>query len=1068
VNLKAIIETPSIRGRIEELTQKGSFSIDNIPLGAKAPLIAAIYSASKKPILFISEDSQSITEDIKAYCNCNMPVYFPSWDTFPTEDISPSKEVIGERLALLDRLNKKEPLVVCCKIKTAITRCIPEQVLKDNTIKLKVKGTFSVEEISIKLCVLGYKRRDIVGEHGEFAVRGGIVDIFPTNLGAPIRLELIGNDIESIRMFDAGDQRSKAYLNDANILPVHEIILEDPSLYRDGVEIDIPAKYPEYSGITDHLPDNALIIMDNPSILDIASQRYIKELEDLKSNENGKYHITFNELVARISKKQVIEIGQTSHAAPIEIAHTDEYHGNLEDLADKMNSIKSDHAVNIISGQAERIYEFLQEKGLSPIKTESASLKPGIYIMHGNMTEGFSAKNIRVLTDKEIFGVKQTNIRFKAKPKEGISKDILTDLKVNDIVVHENYGIGIYRGLKELEIGGAIQEYILIEYADNDALYVPLHQMGLVDKYSAGSEHIPKLNRLGGTEWIKTRSKAKKAVKDITKDLIEIYSERNRQKGMMYPPDNMWQVEFEKAFPYEETPDQEKAIRQIKKEMESGRLIDRLVCGDVGYGKTEVAIRAAFKTASAGKQVALLAPTTVLADQHFRTFSERFKPYPMSIELLSRFRSKEEQKTVIKGLNEGSADIVVGTHRLLSKDVKFKDLGLIIVDEEQKFGVTHKERLKTLSNGVNIITLSATPIPRTLYMSLSGIREMSLISTPPLDRSPVRTYLKEWNENTIKEVIMRELERGGQVFFVHNQVKTIDKIAYLISTLVPEAKVAIGHGQMKEEELENVMVNFINGRTDILVSTSIIESGLDIPRVNTVIIDHAENFGLSQLYQIRGRVGRSSTRAFAYLMYHKGNVLTDTAMERLKAIQEFSALGSGYKLAMADLEIRGAGNLLGSQQSGHILNIGFDMYCELLEESVREIKGIEIPPSRNIYIDVKIDAYIPQNYVQDEKQRIALYRRMNFMNTTEEIENMRTELLDRFGKVPKQVTDLLSVIKLKIAAEGKGILSITGGRDTVFIKLSNGKVIKIPAKGLNMDKWLKLISDTVSTLPDRK
>jgi transcription-repair coupling factor (superfamily II helicase) len=1039
-----------------------SQEISGISRGARAAIYAALYKKFNKPIYVISEDARELADDIALYIDNTH--YFPSWDTFPTEDISPSKEIVGERLNVLHKVLDNKASVVLSKVKAAISWTIPADALREHSLHIsKSSGQIKMDELILRLVQIGFKRQDIVGERGEFSARGGIIDIFPVNMEHPIRIEFIGNDIESIRTFDANNQRSVKFIEEADIFPLHEVIPKDPSDYKDGIELKIPEISKDFHTIFEHLGKDTIIILDSRENLKLSSERYINEIEELRAHANGKYYITFEEMLSILSGKTVLESSPNPGNIHFDCSPLPDFMGKLEDVFSWVSNRISSSTIFIVSKQADRLHELAIEKGLSPLKIERApkELIPGLYAIHSELGEGFSCGKYTVLTDKEIFGIRKERLTFKVKPSEGISKEMLAELKLGEYVVHTNYGIGIYQGLKKMEIGNAVQEYIQINYAEEDILYVPLHQMGLVEKYAGGGEYKPKIGRLGGKDWQKTVSKAKSSIKDIAAELMDIYKKRNIEKGYMYPPDQAWQIEFEKAFPYEETPDQEKAIRELKGEMESGKLVDRLVCGDVGYGKTEVALRIAFKTIASGKQVAVLTPTTVLADQHFRTFSQRMKPYPISVDLLSRFRSKEEQKETIKNISVGAVELVVGTHRLLQKDIKFKDLGLIIIDEEQKFGVTHKERLKALASGVNIITLSATPIPRTLYMALSGIKEMSLITTPPLDRSPVRTYLREWNENTIKEVLLRELERGGQVFFVHNYVKTIDKVAALIKELIPSARIAVGHGQMDEMELESVMIKFINKEYDVLVSTSIIESGLDIPSVNTVIIDHAENFGLSQLYQIRGRVGRSSTRAFAYLLYHKEKVLTEQALERLKAIQEFTALGSGYKLAMADLEIRGTGNILGAQQSGHMLNIGFDMYCDLLEDSVNELKNIIEPQAKKVLIDLKIDAFIPETYVPDEKQRIALYKRLNFLNSLTELDELKIELKDRFGKVPEEVLTLLKIIKIKILASGKMIASIVGGKDLVSIRNQTGKILKLETGKLSGEKWFKYIEETI-------
>jgi transcription-repair coupling factor len=667
-------------------------------------------------------------------------------------------------------------------------------------------------------------------------------------------------------------------------------------------------------------------------------------------------------------------------------------------------------------------------------------------IFPGDLEGGFVFGGKEIITDRELFGETGKVRKVKVPLPEGVAGDLLADLKLGDHVVHENYGIGIYRGMRFLELEEIKQEYMLIEFAEGDKLYVPPPLIGLVEKYSGAGEAAPRLSRLGSKTWLKTRSRVKQSLRDLTQELLALYAKRERAEKLSFPADDLWQKELEATFPYEETPDQIKAIDAVKKDMESSRPMDRLVCGDVGYGKTEVAIRAAAKAASAGKQVAVLAPTTILAEQHFNNFSERFKNSPYVVEMLSRFRSAKEQKEVVALLAGGGVDIVIGTHRLLSKDIKFRDLGLLIVDEEQKFGVTHKEKIKKLKETVDVLTLTATPIPRTLYFSLAGARAMSLISTPPVDRSPIRTYVLPYSEKVIREAIVRELDRGGQIYFVHNYVETIMGVAARLKKLVPEARVTVGHGQMDEKSLEKTMLDFMEKKYDVLVCTSIIESGLDITNVNTILIDRAERFGLSQLYQIRGRVGRSAARAYAYLFYRPARSMSDQAVERLKAIQEFTALGSGYKLAMRDLEIRGAGNLLGAEQSGHIYEVGFDLYCELLEEAVKEARGETAVSPREVELDLAVEASIPAAYVPDERQRIALYRRMNLIVNAEGLENIKQEMADRFGRLPSQVETLGRLLELKIAALKAGVKSIKEEKGKIRIEFLS-KQVKLRATG---------------------
>ncbi|MFA6431875.1 MAG: transcription-repair coupling factor [Candidatus Margulisiibacteriota bacterium] len=972
--------------------EKTAFS--GVPDPAKSALLA-ILSKSYPNIFVITSTSQgaeAIKREIEIFVDMEVNV-FPALDVEPDEDALPSKDLVGHRLMILDEWAQNKPMVVVAPLKAALIKTIARSDRKNKLILLK-GGKIDLEETFARLVKIGYKRREIVGEPGEFSLRGGVFDVFPPQLEYPVRVELLDDKIESLRYFDPYSQRSIQKIEKASLLPIIE---------------------ERETSVLDHLPENTLVVVDEMIAL---TMQYEK-----------------------IGAKGYLDLSEISRQSQVELSNF---------LTGDEDAIFSSAASFV--GDLENI-----PKTAIVLSRHHARLKeefPEIKVMPGWLRGGFKVGEIDVLSDRELFGEENIARKKEKKVKEGVAEDLLADLKIGDYVVHENYGIGIYGGIERMELDGVEQEYLLIEYAENDKLYVPPHMAGLVEKYSGGGASHPKLSKLSSKEWLNTRSRVKQALKDLTKELLVLYAAREKFEGFAYPPDDIWQKEMEATFPYEETVDQLKAIAAVKKDMESGKPMDRLVCGDVGYGKTEVAIRAAAKAAAAGKQVAILAPTTILVEQHYNNFKERFKNLPYAVDMLSRFRSKKDQKDTVKLLEAGGVDIIIGTHRLLSKDIKFRDLGLLIIDEEQKFGVSSKEKIKQYKKNVDVLTLTATPIPRTLYFSLSGIREFSLIATPPIDRSPVRTYVVPYSEKTTREAILREIDRGGQVYFVHNFVESIKKTAASIARLVPEAKIAVGHGQMNEKELEKTMLDFMDKKYDVLVCTSIIESGLDITNVNTIIIDQADRFGLSQLYQIRGRVGRSTSRAYAYLFYHPERGIAGQAMERLKAIQEFTALGSGYKLAMRDLEIRGAGNLLGAQQSGHIYEVGFDLYVELLEEAVREAKGEVITPLRDVEVDLSIEASIPPSYVTDERQRIALYRRMNIITTREGINDIKKELLDRFGKIPKQVEVLLQLIDLKVEAVKAGIKSIREERGKVRIEWLNKKFVYINIIGSDKIKFV--------------
>jgi transcription-repair coupling factor (superfamily II helicase) len=996
--LGTIQQSPYFKQHLSALNKNGKTSFSGLA-GSSSSAISSSLINNFKGILIITSSTaraEAIKAEIELFSG-KKAALFPAPDTLPGEEILPSKELVGERLAVLQGWDSGDDLLVVAPLKAAMWKT----ALRLETIRVSGNQVIRMDTFIEKLIEFGYKRFDIVGERGEFSVRGGIIDVFPLNFEHPVRLELAGDEVESIRLFDAYSQRSVEKLSQIVILPAAE-----------------PFEGPLFK----HLDKKALIIFDEVMEISRAADKQIDELRGMKNqlkNARAKF-LTFEEIRSMTENFKRVELSQ--FLAPDE----EPVFTPPASYVNRLSEIPRDSI--IISKHAPRLREEVEAQ-----------------IFEGSLRAGFVFEGIECLSDKELFGEEVVFRKLKSTPVEGVADELLADLKSGDYVVHENYGIALYRGVHSLEIEGIKQEYLLLEFSGEDKVYVPPAMAGLIEKFSSGSVFKPRLSRLGTKQWARTKSRVRKELKDMTKELLELYAAREKLSGFAFPADDIWQIELEGTFAYEETPDQKKAIIQTKRDMESPHPMDRLVCGDVGYGKTEVAMRAAAKAVSAGKQVAILVPTTILAEQHFNNFKERFKSLPFNIEMLSRFRSKKEQAKVVKDLSIGGVDIVIGTHRLLSKDIKFKDLGLLIVDEEQRFGVGHKEKLKQLKKLVDVLTLTATPIPRTLYLSLSGARDMSTIHTAPVDRSPIRTYVLPYNEAVMREAILRELDRGGQIYFVHNFVETINGIASKIKKLVPEAKVAIGHGQMPEKELEKTMIDFLDRKYNVLVCTSIIESGLDIPNVNTILIDHADRFGLSQLYQIRGRVGRSTVRAYAYLFYHPEKIMTDTAIERLKAIQEFTALGSGYKLAMRDLEIRGAGNLLGAQQSGHIMEVGFDLYCELLDEAVREVKGIKQASPREVVVDLRLEAFIPQEYITDDRQRIAIYRRMNLLRSNEEVNEMKKELLDRFGKIPIQLMKLFELLYLKVKALKAGVESVKEEDGKAVIKWFDGrrKVVKL-------------------------
>lgn len=866
--------------------------------------------------------------------------------------------------------------------------------------------------------------------------------------------ERIKKGIENIKR-EFNDYIKKAKSSSAQTLEerIGEILskLKD-NIYFDGIDSFIHYFIDNTENLLDYFKKDSLIFIHESSRIRERAERYtndfherfkmffekgellpnqiniIQNYDDLLKVFSNKIVILINSLPKRIQDFNPAQIISFS------IKDMDFYHGKMNLLVDDIENLKyKGYKIALLAGtkdKAKGLEKELRDRGVEAtyVDTCEKNISSGqAFIIPGSLNNGFIYNTFKfaVISENEIFGVVKRHKRKKKRYREGRKIKSFRELSVGDYVVHENHGIGKYIGIEQLKVEGIKKDYLKIQYASGDFLYVPIDQMDLVQKYIGGDEREPKLNRLGTAEWRKTKAKVKSAIEDMAKDLLKLYAIRESAKGHAFSPDTEWQKQFEDMFPYEETPDQLRCIEEIKKDMEKSMPMDRLLCGDVGYGKTEVAIRAAFKAIMDGKQVAFLVPTTILAQQHFNTLRERLSKFPVTVEMLSRFRSSAEQKKIINKIKTGMVDVIVGTHRLLSKDVKFKDLGLLVVDEEQRFGVKHKETLKKLKKNVDVLTLTATPIPRTLHMSLIGIRDMSVIEDPPEDRYPVQTYVTPYNEEMVRDAIVKELERGGQVYFVYNRVQDIEKISSKLKKLVPEADITYAHGQMSETKLENIMIDFLNREFDVLVCTTIIETGLDIGNVNTIIIYEADKMGLSQLYQLRGRVGRSNRIAYCYLTYMKDKVLSEVAEKKLRAIKEFTELGSGFKIAMKDLEIRGAGNLLGSQQHGHMASIGYDLYCKLLEDTVRTLKGEDVEEAIETSIDINVDAFIPDDYITNETHKLEIYKKIAAIQDKEEAYDIEVEIEDRFGTLPKPIYNLISIAYIKILCQKLKISSVS-------------------------------------------
>ena len=937
--------------------------------------------------------------------------------------------LVQQRVRALQALLTKKEVTVITTFDGLMDRLRPLERVKEEILTIGQDSIVEIEALAKKLVRLGYERTGQVEAPGQFAVRGGIVDIFALTEEAPWRIEFWDDEVDSIRSFDAESQRSMENLEEIVIYPAAE---------------PVPGEKEEAVSFLDYFDtEEAVFFLDEPTRLLEKGRTVEKEFEESMANraergetlpEEARLLYGSEEIVARLNRKNCVALCLMEQKAPewevkeryqVEARSVNPYNNSFEMLVKDLKRWKREKYSVILmcaSGtRAKRLAADLQEQELNSFYCEDPDrvVNPSeIMVVHGSLHRGYEYPLIRfaVLSETDIFG-RERKKRKKKKVYEGQKIQSFSELKPGDYVVHENHGLGIYRGIEKVEVDKVMKDYIKIEYAKGGNLYILATQLEMIQKYAGSDARKPKLNRLGGSEWTRTKSRVRGAVQEVAKDLVQLYAARQQKDGYAYGPDTVWQTEFEELFPFEETADQQLAIEATKKDMESTKIMDRLICGDVGYGKTEIAIRAAFKAVQENKQVVYLVPTTILAQQHYNTFVQRMKDFPVRVDLLCRFRTPAEQKKTIADLKKGFVDIVIGTHRVLSSDVEFKDLGLLIIDEEQRFGVAHKEKIKKLKENIDVLTLTATPIPRTLHMSLIGIRDMSVLEEAPQDRLPIQTYVMEYDSEMVRAAISRELGRGGQVYYVYNRVNNIAEVTAQIAELVPEANVAFAHGQMKEHELEKIMYEFISGEIDVLVSTTIIETGLDISNVNTMIIHDADNLGLSQLYQLRGRVGRSSRTAYAFLMYRKDKMLKEVAEKRLGAIREFTELGSGFKIAMRDLEIRGAGNLLGEQQHGHMQAVGYDLYCKMLNEAVKEEKGTALPEdSFETMVDMERDAYIPDTYIRNESQKLDIYKRIAGIESREECEDMQDELLDRFGDLPRPVQNLLAVADLKVKA----------------------------------------------------
>ncbi len=1113
---------------------KGILQISGCIDAAKPHMMYGIRNGAGKRLIvtFQEQKAREFCEEYRFFCKNT--AYYPAKDILFYQSDLRGNALTAERINALKMLAEEESCAIVTTFDALMNPMPDAKRIFLSVLKIAAAQPVRMEDIVRRLIELGYEKNYQAEAIGEFAVRGGIIDIFPLTEENPIRIELWGDEVDSIRSFDASSQRSIANLEEVVIYPACELVLTEEERLAGAERIEKEAK--EVGALLRRQGKTEEAYRIQSAAEQVAEQ--VRELhagagldaylsyfcdgrvslldyfdrneaivfldEGLRSAEQGLATETeFSECMRQRMEKGYILPGQLRELFPakeifgklenrkcislvsldlknkylnisekinIETKTVNPYNNSFELLVkDLLRYKKNGYRTVLLSGsksRARRLADDLRDEGLSSFYTEDCNheVKPGeVMTSYGKCKKGYEYPLVKfvVISESDIFGAeKKKKKRHKTYSGETIAG--FSDLSVGDFVVHENHGLGVYRGLEKMTVDGVEKDYIKIEYADGGNLYILATQLELIQKYANAGERRPRLNRLGGQEWNKTKSRVRGAVKEIAEDLVQLYAKRQSRDGFSYGPDTVWQREFEEMFPFEETEDQEAAIAATKADMQSKKIMDRLICGDVGYGKTEIAIRAAFKAVQDGKQVAVLVPTTILAQQHYNTFSQRMKDFPVNVDLLCRFKSSSQQKKTVERLKKGMVDIVIGTHRLLSKDVVYKDLGLLVVDEEQRFGVTHKEKIKQMKTDVDVLTLTATPIPRTLHMSLIGIRDMSVLEEPPMDRLPIQTYVMEYNEELIREAVTRELSRGGQVYYVHNRARVLGDIAAKIAGLVPDAVVAYAHGQMKETELENIMYRFINGEIDILVATTIIETGLDISNVNTMIIQDADNMGLSQLYQLRGRVGRSNRTSYAFLMYKRDKMLKEIAEKRLAAIREYTELGSGFKIAMRDLELRGAGNLLGAKQHGHMEAVGYDLYCKMLNEAVRAAKGEAKEESFDTSVDIHINAFIPMGYIPNEMQKLDIYKRIAGCMDEEEIEEILEELIDRFGDPPRNVENLITVARVKAMAHRLYFTEISQkGEDLVFLLYEKAKLdaAKIPEFVALYGGSLKFVAD---------
>ena len=1073
--IKEIVDNEKFKDCLDNINKKISpINILGLTDVAKVLSLTVAKETCKRPICLITYNeiqAKKLLEDIK-YFNSKV-VYLPKKDIVTYDYIAESKDLPYERIEALNRIYNGSADIVVTTIEACMQKMISPKELYSNVIKFEFNKEYKFEEIKEKLVKLGYERAELIEGKGQFSVRGDIIDIaITTNKG--VRVEFWGDEIDSIRFFNISSQRSIEELNEIVIYPAHEYIVtnnienivnnirdkyigeyvqEDIELIKEGNYISkidkyLTCFYNKTANVLDYLKNNAIIFLDEIGKIKTRAENISKDtqmlIQTLTEKEKSipeilQYLESYEAVEEKITKYQNVFLEKQDIAFNrpnmyrFTFKELNFYKSSIDLLVNKtIESLSDNKKVIILTGNednSKKLIALLGEKEIPHKYVENLNVPISngiVMVSKGTLSSGFECfdNNLIVITSQELFSTEKKKRKSSSVFKQA-EKVVFADLEIGDYVVHRTNGIGQFIGVNTIKTGDVTKDYIKIKYKGEDILYVPTNSLDNVRKYIGGGEAAPKLNRLGSKEWEHTKAKVKANLREVAKELIELYAKRKKAKGYAFSADSAWQKQFEDSFPYTETEDQLRCIEEVKKDMETSMPMDRLLCGDVGYGKTEVAIRAAFKAVMDQKQVAYLVPTTVLANQQYETFKERMKDFPIRVELLNRFKTQKEQKEIVKKLELGEIDVVIGTHRILSKDVIFKDLGLLIIDEEHRFGVKDKEKIKEIKTNVDVLTMTATPIPRTLHMSIVGIRDMSVIYEPPQNRKPVQTYVLEYDEEVIKEAITKELEKGGQVFYLFNNVEKIVAKAEKIADLVPEAKVEYAHGQMSGKELEEIMERFVAGKINVLVCTTILESGIDIPNANTIIVENADRLGLAQLYQIRGRVGRSNAQAYAYITYRKDKMLSEVADKRLKTIKEFTEFGSGFKIAMRDLEIRGAGSLLGEIQHGHMEQVGYDTYCNLLDEVVKNMQGIEVEEERDIQIDLNVSCYISDTYIEVTAQKIEMYQNIALAKTEEDIADVIDEATDRYGTMPKEVENLIEIARIKMLCKEKNIFKIT-------------------------------------------